>query len=140
MFCFIFCIKKDCAADRILKLKPAENGSALRDHVIKSLMVKSDSSCLAHCYVEENCMSYNLGAKRVDDTHKCELSNSDHLMHPEDLVRRDGFIYQPFEVRIKLHIFSLRCNSPTPNPHPLRFDSQKFYTYGVALQKSVLYF
>ncbi len=87
----------------MLKLKPAQEGSALQDHVITSVMVKRVSSCLAHCYVEENCVSYNLGPKLVDDTHKCELSNSDHLLHPEDLVGRDGFIYQPIEVRIKLH-------------------------------------
>lgn len=72
--------------------------------MIKSLTVKRVSSCLAHCYVEENCMSYNVGPKLSDDTHKCELSNSDHLLHPEDLVERGGFAYQPFEVRVDLNI------------------------------------
>lgn len=57
-------------------------------------------------------MSYNLGPKLVDDTHKCELSNSDHVLHPEDLVGRDGFVYQPFEVRADLNIvlIKLRCS------------------------------
>lgn len=86
----------DC---RILKLKSIQEGTVLQGHVIASLTVKTESSCLAHCFKEENCMSYNLGPKLVNDTHNCELSNSDHLMHPRDLLDREGFIYQPTEVR-----------------------------------------
>lgn len=96
-----FSVSKDCAADRVLKLKPVLEGKALQGHVITSLMVKKESSCLAHCYVEENCMSYNFGPELVDDTRQCELSNSDDMLHPEDLVDRYGFTYQPTEVRIK---------------------------------------
>lgn len=83
---------------RTLKLKPSQEGKALQGHVIANLTVKRGSSYLAHCYVEENCMSYNIGPKLVDDTRKCELSNTDHVLHPEDLVDSAGYVNQPLEV------------------------------------------
>ena len=51
-------------------------------------------------------MSFNLGPP-VDGNHECELSNSDHVMHPNDLEHRAGFVYQSFEVSstVKLPLF-----------------------------------
>lgn len=85
-----------------MKLKPVLERKALQDHVITSLMVKRESSCLAHCYEEQNCISYNLGPALVNGSHQCELSNSDHLQHS---------VYQSIEVRVELGIFPFRCNS-----------------------------
>ena len=82
----------------MLKLKPAQEEIALQGHLLKTITVKIKSACLAQCFMEENCMSYNLGPP-VDEHHQCELSNSDHVMHPKDLMKRQGFLYQPFEVR-----------------------------------------
>lgn len=96
--------EKDC---RILKLNSAEEGTALQNHVIRSLMVKNDGVCLAHCYAEDNCVSYNLGPQLREETRICELSDSDYTMNPEDRAYRDGFIYQPTEVRATYLLF---CN------------------------------
>ena len=43
-------------------------------------------------------MSINFGPKD-DGANQCELSDSDHNLHPEDVIRRVGFIYGPTEVR-----------------------------------------
>ncbi len=85
----------DC---RILKLKPVQEGKALQGHVIKRLMVKRsrESSCLAHHFRKENCMSYNISPKLADEGHRSpKLGNSDHVLHPGDPVDRDGFTNQP---------------------------------------------
>ena len=35
----------------------------------------------------------------IKDQVLCQLSDSDHIQHPEDLVTREGFVYQNSEVR-----------------------------------------
>ena len=42
-------------------------------------------------------MSYNLGPKE-DNVQECELSRSDHLQNPQDLIARANFIYRGTEV------------------------------------------
>lgn len=46
-------------------------------------------------------MSFNFGPGD-SGAYLCELSDSDHNLHPEDLQQRDGFIYGPTEVGIKV--------------------------------------
>ncbi|KAL9970391.1 hypothetical protein ACROYT_G022756 [Oculina patagonica] len=84
----------DC---RVLKFNPDVEGYALHGHVFKSFTVQRESACEARCFVEHNCVSYNLGPLDEDETYICELSDSDHQMHPEALVRQYGFTYRPTE-------------------------------------------
>ncbi|XP_078374692.1 uncharacterized protein LOC144658196 isoform X2 [Oculina patagonica] len=84
----------DC---RILKFKAAMEGYSLQGHVIKNLTVQRESACDARCFIEHNCVSFNVGSLDEDDAYICELSDSDHEMHPKALVRRHGFTYQPTE-------------------------------------------
>lgn len=70
---------------------------ALVGHVTRSVKVKNADQCEIRCYQELACLSYNLGPYK-DNGHACELSNSDHLRHPEDLVPMPGFIYRETEV------------------------------------------
>ena len=67
--------------------------NTLVGHVIRSLEVERESACTVSCYLEVNCVSLNLGPLQ-DGKHVCELSDSDHHIHPEDLVRRVGFAYK----------------------------------------------
>ena len=67
--------------------------------MFKRITVLDEKSCEMKCYLESTCMSYNIVSSSKDGRLTCELSNSDHSMHPEDLKRRFGSIYQPFEVR-----------------------------------------
>ena len=73
------------------------SGKALVGHVIKTLQVKDDDQCELKCYWEPQCVSYNLGPPQVIG-HMCELSKSDHLRHPGDLVARPGYAYTGSEV------------------------------------------
>ncbi|KAL9973363.1 hypothetical protein ACROYT_G019813 [Oculina patagonica] len=79
---------------------------ALVGHVITMVHVNDGDQCEIRCYAEAECLSYNLGSHQVDG-HACELSNSDHIRHPDDLVARPGYIYRGTENR---------CSSgPCPN-------------------------
>lgn len=70
---------------------------ALVGHVTRSVKVKNADQCEIRCYQELACLSYNLGPYK-DNGHACELSNSDYLRHPDDLVPMPGFIYRGTEV------------------------------------------
>jgi len=43
-------------------------------------------------------VSYNIGPSEEDGSYVCELSDSDHKMHPEALTSRNGFTYRSTEV------------------------------------------
>ena len=75
-------------------------GYYLPGHVFKSIKVQKENECDTKCYLESNCVSFNVVSSLVDGTLICELSNSDHEIHPETLVRQFGSIYQPFEVSL----------------------------------------
>lgn len=65
--------------------------------MIQSVLVGDNDQCELHCYVEQSCLSFNLGPGSGDKL-TCELSNSDHYQHPGDLVSKRGFSYHPTAV------------------------------------------
>ena len=73
--------------------RPLHNRT-LVGHVIKSVRVKSEIGCESLCFADDDCMSVSLGPLQ-NNKHSCELSNSDHDIHPEDLQDRRGFTYKP---------------------------------------------
>ena len=83
---------------RALKFKPALQGYFLQGHVIKIFKVQRERACDSRCFVEDNCVSFNVGSSHEGGACICELSDSDHEMHPEALVRRNGFTYHTYEV------------------------------------------
>ncbi|XP_078374669.1 uncharacterized protein LOC144658185 isoform X1 [Oculina patagonica] len=95
----------DC---RALQFKLPVNNRKLVGHVIKSILVKSEIGCEANCFKEDNCMSMNLGPLE-DGKHVCELSSSDHDLHPEDLKHQEEFIYRP--------VLNHCSSSPCPPTH-----------------------
>ena len=82
------------------------HGYALKGHVIRFINVTNEDWCQIKCYLEGSCMSYNLGPKK-DNVQECELSRSDHLQNPQDLIARANFIYRGTEVRMFLSLSSL---------------------------------
>ncbi len=52
-------------------------------------------------------MSINFG-RGDGGAYLCELSDSDHNLHPNDLRKQDGFTYRPAKVRFNSgwHIFN----------------------------------
>ena len=51
-------------------------------------------------------MSFNV-VHRDDGKYWCELSNSDHIAHPDDLVYRVNTNYQPCLVRVENYLLGV---------------------------------
>ncbi|CAH3038606.1 unnamed protein product [Porites lobata] len=66
----------------------------LVNHVIQSAQVKSEIECETNCFAHDDCMSVNL-APLQDGNYLCELSNSDHDIHPEDFKQMDRTLFKP---------------------------------------------
>ena len=78
---------------RKLEFEQHSRGQALKDHVFKTIFVVDEEMCRLNCYLEIECISYNFDLRLVDNKHRCELSDSDHRLHPEDLQPENNFIY-----------------------------------------------
>ena len=84
---------------RILEFKSAMRGYNFQGHIFKSVEVKNETDCDVKCYLESDCISFNVVTSPTDRTITCELSNSDHETHPQDLRRQFGAVYQPIKVK-----------------------------------------
>ena len=72
-------------------------GKALVGHVFETMQVETGDQCEIRCYRDHKCLSVNLGPYQVNG-HVCELSKSDHVRNPDDLVPTPGYIYKGTEV------------------------------------------
>ena len=100
---FYFCLFLFLDLCRHLKFTTPVDGYVLEGHVIKnvSLSVGMRGSCKGRCTIESKCLSFNIGPP-IKDNVLCQLSDSDHTLHPEDLKPREGFTYRGTEVMIIL--------------------------------------
>ncbi|XP_078345658.1 uncharacterized protein LOC144631143 [Oculina patagonica] len=87
-----FCFEDTC---RTLKFSEPLADSSLEHHVLQSTSVDNNDQCELKCYLENSCLSYNLGMLHSGEKLLCELSDSDHNQHPGDLVSKNGFSYHP---------------------------------------------
>ena len=78
---------------RKLEFEQHSRGHTLKDHIFKTIFVVDEEICRLNCYLESKCISYNFDLRLVDNKHRCELSDSDHRLHPEDLQPENNFIY-----------------------------------------------
>ena len=83
---------------RHLKYSQPIQDRALTNHVIIKSNTTRQDICNVMCFMEPNCLSFNVGP--LDDNHRylCEVSDSDDVLHPEGLVPRLGFTYQGTQV------------------------------------------
>ena len=97
MLTFYFVFPDHC---RRLSFGSPFHNKALVNHVIKNITLGLGmrSSCRGRCTLNDKCVSYNIGPP-IKDQVLCQLSDSDHIQHPEDLVTREEFVYQNSEVR-----------------------------------------
>lgn len=73
----------------------AFDGRRLINHVIRTIEFVERAFCGALCYMEHNCISYNMVIINGSSTAStCELNNSTHNEHPEDLRPWSNFVYQ----------------------------------------------
>lgn len=78
---------------RKLEFQQHSRGHALKNHVFKTIFAVDEEICRLNCYLESKCISYNFDPSLVNNKHRCELSDSDHRLHPEDLQPENDFIY-----------------------------------------------
>jgi len=79
-------------------------GKTLNNYVFKTLRASEESHCRIQCYMNDQCLSCNY----ISDGLTCELSESDHVMHPEYLVARPGSVYLAAEVSFFLSLYDLQ--------------------------------
>ena len=95
-------------ACRSLEFTPPRDRHALVNHVMRNITLAREDACRVACYLDDYCLSYNFG--RLQDGHfVCQLSDSDHKQHPEDLKEIDGFLYLGTKVTIPVTVrFSIK--------------------------------
>ncbi|XP_078349745.1 uncharacterized protein LOC144634603 [Oculina patagonica] len=69
-------------------------GRCLMNHVIHNTDVMSEDFCEMLCYMEPNCVSFNIMTRSETGKHKCELNNATHEGHEEDLEANSNYIYR----------------------------------------------
>ncbi|XP_078351611.1 uncharacterized protein LOC144636308 [Oculina patagonica] len=72
----------------------ALEGKRLINHVIRIHDIMMADFCDALCYMEHNCASYNLMRRSEAEGHKCELNNSTHEAHENDLEEDPNYVYR----------------------------------------------
>ncbi|CAH3018206.1 unnamed protein product [Porites evermanni] len=70
-------------------------------------------------------MSVNLGPQRKGGQHICELSLSDHNIHPKDLMQQQGFIYKS--------VWNYCSSSPCPSGYRCQtgFTDKRYRCTGI---------
>ena len=58
-----------------------------------NLTISVNMPCHHRCVMESRCVSVNIGPP-LNDKVVCELSDSDHIQHPQDLKTRQGWTYR----------------------------------------------
>ena len=81
-----------------------KDGYGLVGHVFKNILLPVGmhmySHCRNWCTMEDRCKSINMGPSGEKDKVLCQLSDSDHLQHPNDLKPMAGFMYRGTEVSV----------------------------------------
>ncbi|PFX22542.1 Fibrillin-1 [Stylophora pistillata] len=94
---------------RYLVFKPAKafDGQRLKRHVIRVDHVKEKEFCGILCYMEPDCVSYNLGkqARADDEKYTCELNDVTHEGNKDDLVKDQSYIYGGAEACANSRLF-----------------------------------
>ena len=71
------------------------------NHTVKNVRVQDLPECERLCYEEHNCVSINFETKKDGNgRNSCDLNNSTHGEHDEDLVNEENYFYRGTEVII----------------------------------------
>ena len=88
-----------------------KGGYALVNHILKNISlpvgVHTYRNCKNRCMMEDRCKSINMGPEDKDKV-LCQISDSDHVQHPNDLKPTEGFTYRGMEVSTKNSVLSLQ--------------------------------
>ena len=97
---------------RSLKFTMPVEDYILVGHAIKNFSIGVHASCKNLCTIESQCVSINIGPP-INGKMVCELSNSDHKMHSEDLETKEGYIYRATQVRNLNLMFGFHLKTTT---------------------------
>ncbi|XP_022807757.1 signal peptide, CUB and EGF-like domain-containing protein 2 [Stylophora pistillata] len=93
---------------RRLKFLQQKDGYGLVGHVIQNISLPIGmhiySHCRNWCTMEDRCRSINMGPSGEKNKFLCQLSESDHLQHPNDLKPMTGFMYRGTENKCCLNM------------------------------------
>ncbi|XP_068731154.1 neurogenic locus notch homolog protein 1-like [Montipora capricornis] len=97
-FFWLACLKSKTLANpdlscRAFHFLPVQWGQHLESHVFMNISVGKDQ-CERWCLMDNKCVSVNIGSEKSPNSVICELSDSDHCQHPEDLKPRQGWTYR----------------------------------------------
>ena len=101
----LFCKSLADHGCRSLMFLKSFGGHALQRHVFKEIYltmgIKPYSDCKNRCLMENSCVSVNIGPPDKNGLRVCQLSDSDHTQHPDDLKPQEGYLYWASKVREK---------------------------------------
>lgn len=97
---YIFILVLAADGCKEMDFKVTMKDKTLASHVFKTVRATNDGHCESQCFSDDRCISYSFGTSASGESHMCELSDSDHFMHPEHLVDRLGVIYRSAQVKI----------------------------------------
>ena len=84
---------------REVEMNPSVDNLYLENHVFRKLEIKTASACEVNCFMDADCVSYNLRQPRdPEGKYLCELSNSTDKIHPLDVKFEAGAVYKSFRV------------------------------------------
>ena len=82
---------------RSLMFLKSFEGQAFQRHVFKEIYltmgIEPYSDCKNRCLMENSCVSVNIGPPDKNGLRVCQLSDSDHTQHPDDLKPQEGYLY-----------------------------------------------
>ncbi len=81
-----------------MEINLAIEDHTLVGHVFKSMLIQDSSVCEVNCFMEGDCVSFNFKLQQ-DGKYLCNLSDSDHVVHPGDLKGEQGAVFTSFKVR-----------------------------------------
>ncbi|XP_068731495.1 uncharacterized skeletal organic matrix protein 5-like isoform X2 [Montipora capricornis] len=89
-----FCTSQDGC--RQIEFEPAHSadGKRLRNHLIRTEDVMYDDFCDVLCFMDPDCVSYNLKTASTDGKYKCELNNSTFEGEIENLEENSEYRYR----------------------------------------------
>ena len=98
--------------------------------MIRETDVKNEDLCMTLCYMEPSCVSYNFkNTTTKNEDHKCELNNSTHEGHENELEEDPSYKYHGAEVR------SLDFKSFSRLDNPAQFPSSGGHPSGISFKK-----
>ena len=76
------------------------NATFLKE-IYLTMGIEPYSDCKNRCLMENSCVSVNIGPPDKNGLRVCQLSDSDHTQHPDDLKPQEGYLYWASKVREK---------------------------------------